>query len=90
MKWWILSLVVLLASCQSPRASHVGIGKSYPSGNCREVGQVIGTSNSRNDSYNKAVEDLRYAAAARDGDYVRIIAVAAHGASIRGMAYKCR
>ncbi|MCJ8276754.1 MAG: hypothetical protein HRT44_11330 [Bdellovibrionales bacterium] len=90
MKWWILSLVILIGGCRTPYGGNVSVGNSVPRGNCREVGQVIGTANTRDDPYEKALRDLKYEAAIIDGNFVRILAVAAHGASIRGMAYRCR
>lgn len=90
MKTLILTLMLLLTSCQSMYKGNVQVGREYPRGNCDEVGQVIGTANSRQDSYNKALADLRNEAALRDGNYVRILAVSAHGAAIRGIAYKCQ
>ena len=66
------------------------VSKRYPPAQCQEVGQVIGNSYSREDSYNKATEDLRYEASLKSADFVRILAISAHGAVIRGMAYRCR
>ena len=38
----------------------------------------------------KAMEDLRHEAANRQGNYVRVLAVSAHGGAVRGIAYRCK
>ena len=90
MRTLILTLMFVLTSCQTTPGGNVQVGSSYPPGSCTEVGQVIGTANSREDSHNKALADLRHEAALKDGNYVRILATSAYGAAIRGMAYRCQ
>ena len=89
MKTYSSLLFILLASCQSGNHS-VTVGKSYPDGDCREVGQVIGMAHSRKNSYDKSLHDLKYETRLKGGDYVRLMAIGAHNAVMRGIAYKCR
>ena len=87
----LCAFLFILAACAGRSHSHVQVSPQYPSGNCREVGQVIGNANSRqNNAREQALDDLRYQAAQRQADYVRLIAVTAHGAAARGVAYRCR
>ncbi|MEM7646656.1 MAG: hypothetical protein AAF203_07095 [Pseudomonadota bacterium] len=85
-----LFLVFLLVGCQSTPGGHVQVSSTYPPGKCEEIGQVIGTSNSTKDSKEKAMADLRSETAARQGNFVRVLAISAHGAAVRGIAYRCR
>ena len=90
MKHIILSLCILQVSCQSTPNGQVNLGYERPSGECREIGQVIGTSNSRKDSREKAMADLRHEAANHQANYVRVLTVSAHGGAVRGIAYRCQ
>lgn len=80
----------LLAGCQSSPHGNVQMSEERPTGDCREVGQVIGTSGSRQNAKQKAMEDLRKEASMKTANYVRIVAISAHGAAVRGIAYRCR
>ena len=40
-------------------------------------------------NYDKALADLKRETAYKNGNYVRILAVSAHGTAIRGIAYRC-
>ena len=73
-----------------PSGANVRVGKERPHGDCEEIDQVIGTTAQTGGSYDKAMEDLKREAAYKNGNYVRILAVSAHGTAIRGIAYQCR
>ena len=79
-----------LFGCQIKPYGHVQVSRSYPQGACYEIGQVIGNADTRDGAREQAMNDLRYQAAQREGDYVRLIAETASGSSMRGIAYKCR
>ena len=86
----LLILIFLITGCQSRPYDHVQVGPSYPAGACREIGQVIGNAATRENAREQAINDMRYNAAKLDGDYVRLVAVSAHGSAARGVAYRCR
>lgn len=91
MKKFIFCLsTVLFLGCQSTPGGAVTVSHAYPQGNCEEVGQVIGTSGSLTNAREKAMNDLKHEAALRSANYVRLLAVSAHGAATRGIAYRCR
>lgn len=87
----LLLFLFQLSGCQSQPYSHVQVGEAFPQGlGCREAGQVIGNAYSRENSRQQSIEDLKMHAAQIGANYVRLIAVAAHGSSARGIAYRCR
>lgn len=87
----ICVLVFCLWACQARRPyGQVQVGHTYPQGNCREVGQVIGNANTRDGAKEQSLTDLRYRAAQREATYVRLLAVAPYGMSARGIAYRCQ
>lgn len=81
---------LLLGQCQSAPYEHVQVGEVFPPGHCQEVGQVIGNATTRDGAYEQSMQDLRFNAAQREADYVRIVAVSAYGTAARGIAYRCR
>lgn len=86
---YLLLTCLFLSGCATTGPGSVSVGNSHPSGDCEEIGQVIGTSNSTKNSHAKAMEDLKYEASLKSGNYVRVLATSAHGAAIRGIAYRC-
>ena len=89
MKNALLLLTFLILSCQSKPHGEVRLGYDYPQGNCREVGQVMGSSGSMKDARKKALEDLKFNTAALSGNYVRVLAISAYNQAVRGVAYRC-
>ena len=93
MKILVLSLFAFLLGCSSaekyPDGSSVQVSKRRPSGDCEELDQVIGTTAEVGANYDKALADLKRETAYKNGNYVRILAVSAHGTAIRGIAYRC-
>ncbi|MCB0379003.1 MAG: DUF4156 domain-containing protein [Bdellovibrionales bacterium] len=87
--WLALILCITLLGCQSTQGAGVRVGSTYPTGNCKELGQVIGNANSRDGAEALAMEDLRHNAALKSGNYVRVVAKSAHGTSVRGIAFRC-
>lgn len=90
MKNLLLSLFFILMGCQSTPGSNVDIGSERPTGQCHEIGQVIGTSSSIKNAKEKAMADIRKEASHLQANYVRVLAVSAHGAAVRGIAYQCK
>lgn len=90
MKKIMLASFFILASCQSTPGGNVRLSNDRPRGDCEEVGQVIGTSGTRKNAREKAMDDLRHEASLKTANYVRILAISAHGSSVRGIAYRCR
>lgn len=90
MKKIFIAAFLALSACQSTPNGNVTIGNDRPSGNCEEVGQVIGTSGSHKNARENAMADLRHEAALKSANYVRLLAVSAHGAAARGIAYRCQ
>ncbi len=90
MKPVLVLIFLALGGCQSSPYSHVQVGPSYPPEACQEVGQVIGNAISREQSRDQAIDDMRYNAAQLDANYVRLVAVTAHGRAARGIAYRCQ
>ena len=86
----VCAITAFISGCQTAPAHNVHVGSSYPAGNCREVGQVIGNAATRENARSQALNDLRYNAAQRDANYVRVVAETAYGTAIRGIAYRCR
>ena len=87
----ILTIIFLLrAGCQTTPNGYVTTGSTYPEGECEELGQIIGTSGTRENAKEKAMADLRHEAANLSGNYVRVVAVSAYGAAVRGVAYRCK
>ncbi len=81
---------LFLAACQTtPGSQSVTVSDNDPPKNCREIGAVIGTSSSRQDAREKSLEDLRYEASLKMANYVKVMAISAHGGSARGIAYRC-
>lgn len=89
MKYLFSAVFLGLLGCQSTPGGNVTLSEEAPGKDCQEIGQVIGTSNSRHDSREKAMADLRHEASMISGNYVKVLAVSAHGATVRGMAYRC-
>ena len=85
---------VLLIGCVSdpkrPDGQGVRASHDVPGKHCEQLEQVIGTSSTRSAAYDKALMDLKKETESRGGNYVRILTVSAHGAAIRGLAYRCR
>ncbi len=89
MKYLILLVFLALSGCQTTSYSHVQVASGYPPGICEEIGQVIGNATTYKDAKEQAVEDMRFQAARRNGNYIRLVAISAHGTAARGVAYKC-
>lgn len=89
MRYISILLFLLMSACQSTPGGNVTLSEEAPGEDCKEIGQVIGTSNSHKDSREKAMADLRHEASLISGNYVKVVAVSAHGASVRGIAYRC-
>lgn len=83
-------MISVLAGCQTRDFHNVQVSRSYPNGQCREIGQVIGNANSRDGARQQAYDDLRYRASQLEGNYVRLLAETYNGTAMRGIAYKCR
>ena len=96
---WILFATICFLSwtfvgCASdpkmPDGSSVRVSREVPRGDCRQIQQVIGTSPTAKDAYNKALADLKKEAGLITANYVKIVAISAHGSAIRGIAYRCQ
>lgn len=85
-----MTLFFCVGGCASSPHSHVQVSRNFPGGACQEIGQVIGNANTRDNAEEQALDDLKYQAAQRSGNYVKLIAVTAHGSAARGVAYRCR
>lgn len=85
--------VLVMASCASdpkrPDGSNVRVSNDRPRGDCEQIDQVVGTSATTGNAYNNALADIKKEAASKTANYVKIVAVSAHGSAIRGIAYRC-
>ena len=73
-----------------PDGNSVRVSHEKPGGDCQQLGQVIGSSSTAKDAYSKALADVKKEAALITGNYVKIVAISAHGSAIRGIAYRCQ
>lgn len=85
-----LFLILATTGCQTTPYGSVQVSHNYPPGQCQELGQVIGHTNTRDQAREQALQDLRMQAARLNGNYVRLLAVTAYGTAARGIAYRCR
>jgi len=93
-KFFVFGIFFFLVACASdppvPDGRRVRVSHELPSGDCRQIGQVIGSSPESSGAYEQALDDLKSEAARKTANTVRIVSISPHGTSIRGMAYRCR
>jgi len=85
----ILNLGACASDPKRPDGSNVRVSSENPPKDCDQLDQVVGTSATTGNAYNNALADIKKEAASKMGNYVKIVAVSAHGSAIRGMAYRC-
>jgi hypothetical protein len=90
MQLFLSLFFIVLASCQINPSGSVVLSNDSPPGQCVTVGQVIGNASSRNHAKEEALEDLKMEARMISANYVKVLAVTAHGSAARGIAYQCR
>lgn len=90
MRGLFILFFLMLSHCQSGPGGNVQVSRSYPLGQCDQVGQVIGNADTREGARDQALADLRSRASSLGANYVRVMAETAHGSAIRGMGYRCR
>ena len=86
----LILTLFFLGGCQSGPVGNVVVHGSFPRGNCRQLGQVIGHSGQRENARARSIEDLKYQASMIGGNYVQLMAVTAHGGAARGIAFRCQ
>ena len=83
------TLVGCASDPKKPDGSSVRVSHEKPGSDCEQLEQVIGSSPTTKDAYSKALADIKKEAALITGNYVKIVAISAHGSAIRGIAYRC-
>ena len=90
---FVIAAGAIAISCASdppaPDGSRVRVSHEVPHGDCKQLGQVVGSSPTSSGAYEQALADLKAEAARKVANTVRIVAISPHGTAIRGMAYRC-
>lgn len=86
-------VIFLLSSCSShpvlPEAKDVTVSREEPDEECKNLGPVQGTVQTKNGTPEQALEDMKKDAARKGANYIRMEAQSAYGTSTRGTAYFC-
>ena len=73
----------------TPQSSDVKASKENPSGDCREISKVTGSTMTAHGTAEQALEDMKKDAANRGANYVRIDQYSAYGTGVTGTAFRC-
>jgi hypothetical protein len=89
----LLLAFLALSGCSSrsikPNTKEVKISREEPSGKCRELGVIEGTTMTAHGSQDEAVEDLKREAANKGANYVWVKQFSSYGTAVTGRAYEC-
>jgi hypothetical protein len=97
MKYLLLIVLALafvaLSSCSStpvvPAAKNVKVSRDDADKDCREIGPVQGTVQTKSGTIEEAIEDMKLDAARKGANYVRMETTSSYGTSSQGTAYYC-
>ena len=89
----MLVLSLLVFGCSShpikPEAENVKVTRDEPDSDCKEIGPVEGTVQTKSGTFEQALENMRLDAARKGANYVQMEATSAQGTATRGTAYFC-
>ncbi len=84
----------LYVGCNSmgvkPEEISVKVSRESPSGDCKDLGDVYGTSNKIRSTSEEGLEDLKMDASRKGANYVQIETFSAMGSNAKGRAFYCR
>lgn len=94
LKWGLtLLLVSLLSACASrsvlPDVKEVKVSREIPDKDCKEMGQITGTTMTAKGNQEEALADLKKEAANKGANYVVVKQYSSYGTSVTGTAYEC-
>jgi hypothetical protein len=67
----------------------VKVSREEPSGKCKEVGKLTGSSPSTHGTQEQALDDLKREAANKGANYVVVKQYSDYGTAVTGIAYEC-
>ncbi len=88
-----LSLSFLFVACSSPpvlmTAKDITVERKAAAEDCREIGKIMGRSNSIKATPEEALEDMKKEAAQKGANYVFMQETSGLGGAVTGIAYFC-
>jgi len=98
MKNWISVLALCFVSIGISNCSHrsvlpdtkeLTVRREPPSGKCKELGSITGTTASAKGTQEQALEDLKREAVNKGATYVMVKEFSSYGTTVTGLAYEC-
>lgn len=90
---FILFVWFLVAGCSSvpvlPEDIDVKVSREAPDENCKNLGIVLGTTQTASGTSEQALNDLKQDAARKGANYVQIETFSAFGSAAKGTAFFC-
>lgn len=93
-RWvFLIPVVLFLSACASrsvlPDTKEVKVSREKPDKDCKEIGQITGTTMTAKGNQEEALADLKKEAANKGANYVVVKQYSSYGTSVTGTAYEC-
>lgn len=85
--------VLVLTACSShpiiPEAKNVEVSREKPDSECKDLGPVQGTVQSKSGKVEESIENMKLDAARKGANYIHMLTTSAYGTTTQGTAYFC-
>ncbi len=85
--------ILLLVGCSShpiiPEGKNIKVSREKAGDDCKNLGPVAGTVQTKSGSVESAIEDMKLDAARKGANYIEMLTTSAYGTTTQGTAYFC-